>query len=282
MRRIARRHERRWTLQRLVRSALRNDVDRSWRAISALHFRGSPRTLSLAAALCRSTSWRHRELGCNIAAQLRQRHGRDPIASTEYAVEETQALLLTGLQYRRDEVVRAAVAGVGHRSFDAALPELVRLSTHADPQTRWSVAAALGRYPQPAAIEALLRLARDDDADVRDWATFGLGTMSDTDSPEIRELLWHNLADDDEDVRGEALVGLAKRHDPRAVDAVLRALAGEVRVYELMAAGELASPSLLDGLLALHPTIADVSTYWLGHLDDAITACTPAESTAAP
>ena len=277
MRRIARRHERRWTLQNLVRAALRRDDDRRWHAIFALRLRGSPRTLALVASLCRSASWRRRELGCDIAAQLRRRHG------AQYAVDETQALLLHGLRDARDEVARSAAAGAGHRPFDAALPELVRLSTHADAETRWSVACALGRYAQPAAIETLLRLARDVDADVRDWATFGLGTMSDTDTPEIRELLWRNHTDDNEDVRGEALVGLAKCRDPRAVDAVLRALTGQVRVYALEAAKELANPSLLEPLLALRPTIEDdVSTYWLGRLDAAIAACTSAEGASTP
>lgn len=133
-------------------------------------------------------------------------------------MDETQALLLAGLHDTHDEVVRAAVSGLGHRPHPAALAELVRLSTHRDALLRWDVAVALGRYPEPSAIEALFRLANDADDLVRNWATFGLGSMQDADTAEIRELLWKNLQDRDAEVRSEALAGLVKRGDPRAIE----------------------------------------------------------------
>ena len=64
----------------------------------------------------------------------------------------------------------------------------------------------------------------DSDAEVRDWATFGLGVLGDQDSSEIREALFRALDDADEDVREEALVALAKRHDTRAVAPLLSSL----------------------------------------------------------
>jgi HEAT repeat protein len=64
----------------------------------------------------------------------------------------------------------------------------------------------------------------DDDQDVRDYATFGLGSCSDLDSPGIREALLQRVADSFADVRYEALVGLGKRRDVRVVPHVLRAL----------------------------------------------------------
>ncbi len=287
MRRIARHRERNAPLQRLVRTALRHgDTDKAWRAITALQFRGNPQTLAIARALCRSGSWRRRELGCRIAAQLRQRHGRDLCDSSEYAIDETRALLFDALHDPHEAVVRAAVSGAGHRPFDRALPELIRLSRHANAEMRWSVAIALGGgYPQGEAIDTLLRLATDDSAAVRDWATFGIGEQSNADSDAIREMLWHNLADADEDVRGEALVGLAKRQDARVVDTLMRALKPDAQVYSLMAAETLASPSLLDALLRIRAVVDadnDVDAYWLNRLEDAIAACTPAGDRAAP
>ena len=67
----------------------------------------------------------------------------------------------------------------------------------------------------------------DDDPDVRDWATFGLGTQVATDSAEVRDALADRLADADEDVRREALVGLARRRDRRAVNTAMHVLADD-------------------------------------------------------
>jgi HEAT repeat protein len=51
------------------------------------------------------------------------------------------------------------------------------------------------------------------EADVRDWATFGVGVLGDQDSIELRESLRRRLNDSNTDAREEAVVGLAKRND---------------------------------------------------------------------
>ncbi|MES2949571.1 MAG: HEAT repeat domain-containing protein [Pseudomonadota bacterium] len=271
-------------MQKLVRTALRFwESDKAWNAITTLQMRGSPETLALACTLARSQSCRKRSLGLYIASQLRKRFVEHGSGSVEYALNETQALLLAGLHDEHDEVVRAAISGFGHRPHPEALPELVRLSNHQRASIRWGVSIALGRYSEPMAIDALMRLARDADNAVRDWATFGLGTLQDADSPEILEVLWSNLEDKDSDVRSEALVGLAKRDDPRTVDYLRNHLNDDCQVYELEAAEKMASPSLLEPLLKLAAMAANskVDSYWLGCLNTAIAACSaPAEQQA--
>jgi HEAT repeat protein len=87
------------------------------------------------------------------------------------------------------------------------------------------VACALGCFPDdPAAIEVLLKLTADTDADVRDWATFGVGVQGDGDSNEIRDALMLRLADQDQDTREEAILALAKRKDRRVLPALLKLL----------------------------------------------------------
>lgn len=275
MKRSAPNSHRRRPTHRLVRIALRSwDTDRSWSAITELHMRGSPAVLERVRRLSRSSNWRRRALGMRIASQLRQRRRDAEFGSVEYEKEATQQLLLAGLRDAREAVVEAAVAGLSHRPHAAALAELVRLAEHRSAGLRWAVAVALGRYDEPEAIQALLRLARDTDDDVRDWATFGLGTMHDVDTPEVRELLWCNLRDPDPDVRGEALVGLAERGDRRAVAHLTGLLGEDCRVFELIAAEKFADRGLLPALQALQPAIGDkhVDEDWLRHLQEAIKA----------
>lgn len=275
MKRLPRKSVKAFTTRRLVRLALRDwDSERCWQAIFELHGRGSPQVLALARGLAASPSWRRRAVGLYIASQLRLRRRG---CSAIYALEETQALLLAGLRDAHDEVIRAAVSGLGHRPHPAALDDLVRLSTHPNDLIRWNVAISLGGYSDPAAIEALLQLACDADSDVRDWATFGLGTIHENiDTPAIRDRLWQNLHDTDPDVRGEALTGLANRGDAHALDYLIQHLDEDCRVYELEAAERLANPSLLPALRALAKQTEQgccADSYWLGSLQAAIAAC---------
>ena len=261
--------------RQLVRMALRGwGRDRSWSAIHALRLRGSPETLALAQSLARSPNVRRRVLGLHLAAQLRQRQRDARWDSVEYAVEATQQLLLAGLRETHPEVLRAAISGLGHRPHPDALDGVLAQAAHRSAEIRFDVAVALGHYADPRAVAALLKLARDPDDDVRDWATFSIGTMHEVDTPAVREALWHNLRDADRDVRGEAIVGLAARGDPRAVDYLKGQLGADCLVYELIAAEKLASRDLLGELQGLLPAAggADVDGGWLRHLLEAIKA----------
>ena len=86
------------------------------------------------------------------------------------------------------------------------------------------IAYSLGGVDDPQALAALCVLSADADDEVRNWATFGLGTQTEADTPSIRDALAARLGDVDETVRGEAMVGLAKRNDPRVHLAVRMAL----------------------------------------------------------
>jgi len=251
----------------------------SWDAIYAFHFTGSPDTLTLARRLARSRNVRKRALGMLIASQLRRRTKGAPFASEEYAVPETQELLLHGLQDGDEEVIEAAISGFGHRPHPLALPYLIKFSSHSNWRIRYSVAFALGKYAEDDAIETLLQLMRDESAEVRDWATFSIGTLHVVDSPAIRNALWTNLTDPDEDVKGEALEGLAARHDERTIPVLLKRLSTDSLGYELDAAKQMASPLLLERLVAIRDSITvdeNLETYWYNQLLRAIDACTVA------
>ena len=106
-----------------------------------------------------------------------------------------------------------------------------------------------GPRDDDACRETLLLLSSDTDRDVRNWATFGLGSLSEADTPEIREALSNRLADDDEEVRGEAMLGLAIRGDVRVVPLILAELEGdEVSSLTVQAAAEMPDRSYLPHL----------------------------------
>ncbi|WP_431260761.1 HEAT repeat domain-containing protein [Roseateles chitinivorans] len=272
MKRIARNRLKSYSVERLLRHALRHwHAQEGWRAVEVLQRRGSPALLARIAALSDSPRVRRRAVALSIAAQLtRREHGRDVL----FAEQETQQLLLRGLSDPHHDVVRAAVAGLGQRPHGASVQGLLRLSTHPDSKMRWQVAVALGSYEEPEAIEGLIRLASDPSDEVRDWATFGLGTLRDDDTPEIREALRRNLRDRDEDVRGEALVGLARRGDHDIVEVLITQLTPECHLYELDAAEALADPRLIEPLQTLSRSAPRSWTaIWQAHLDEALAAC---------
>ncbi len=135
-------------------------------------------------------------------------------------------------------------------SDPAALPVVLLLAQHPDASVRRSVAQALPRLTSaprpPAVVTALIGLSTDAVGDIRDWASYALGTqLADVNTPELRDALAARLDDPDPNPRCEALLGLARRRDPRALPAVRVALDAEyVRLPEIQAAGALGDPSL--------------------------------------
>jgi hypothetical protein len=266
-----------YSIKSLVGMALQEwGSERSWDAITKLQMRGSPDTLSLALGMAKSRNCRKRALGLYIASQLRCCKKGVPFESNEYALEDTQNMLLAGLRDTSNDVLCAAISGFGHRPYPLALPQLIKFASHVDQQIRFEVAFALGHYSEPESIDTLLHLAQDEVDNVRDWATFGIGSMQEADNQLIRDVLWANLNDKNEDVRGEALIGLATRKDERVIPVLLNFLDTNCRVFELDASELMASPLLLECLNAIKNSVTDeddIDTYWYRRLLSAIDAC---------
>lgn len=275
MRRCARDRLKNQTLLRLIRIATRGwESHKSWHAVHEIQRRGDERTLERLTYLCAHRNWRHRVVGLYAASQLRVRMRAD---QQQIALAHCQTLMVSLLTDSHPEVLRAAISGLGHRPSLEALAHLLRFEAHPDALVRWNLAVALGRYPQPESIEALCRLAADPDDLVRDWATFGLCSMQEVDSADVRDVLRRNLHDPDSDVSGEALVGLARFSDPAALNYLLHHLAEDSPVYHLEAAALLARSELGDRLRQLTNAFSasGASGYWHDKLADALKACDP-------
>lgn len=203
---------------------------------------------------------------------------------------ELGRLLAAAAEALDENDVGAGVSALGQLYDPRALPGILRHAAYPSPDVRMAVAAALpgcmGAGAEndaghaaliDAALSTLIALARDEDADVRDWATFGLGSQLDVDTSAVREALADRLDDPEGDIAGEALVGLARRRDPRALPRILAWLDGEPGNLIVEAAEELAAPECLPALLRLKERgwQAEVPSD-VAKLHDAIAACSGA------
>jgi HEAT repeat protein len=259
--------------QDLTQIALASDdeSDAYWDSVRELQKRGTRAVFDMAAQLCAGEEPRSRSVGLDVLAQLGYENGRPFLA-------ESLAIALRLARDSETTVRRSALSALGHLGDAKALPEFLDHIGDSDPGIRLAVAQAipsvLGDPPQNAGIAALITLSGDAASDVRDWATFGLGSLLDVDGERVRRALRRRLDDPEGDTAGEALVGLARRRD-RSIHAKVRALLETENVGNLIveAAGQLADSSLVPSLERLKGSgwAKDDPRGWL--LDEALTAC---------
>jgi len=244
-------------LERAASSAQQDSSRESkerWSFIRELHRRGDAAILEEASRWCTSTEGLLRCLGADVLGQL------DFAESCPYA-GESAPILVSPLDDNDEDVISCALVALGHLSVGN--PEIIaRLAGHESVDIRSSVAYCLGKRDEPIARETLVALSGDRDSDVRNWATFGLGTLSEVDSAMIREALVARLSDSEDEVRGEAMLGLATRGDARAIPTILEELErDDVMDLAIEAAGKLPDRSFLpelEALLAAHPDSSDI------------------------
>lgn len=198
----------------------------------------------------------------SLAAWVMQQHGFEkgrPFGDQVNPVVVAQA------RREVDDSVRAyLVNALGFSERPELAAELARYAHDQSAEIRRLVAANMpgmfgGEDPDAAAVEVLIVLTRDADPHVRDWATMGLGTQIELDTPAVRDALRARLGDDagEEEgaaTSGEAALGLAKRGDPAVLEVLQGWLDAEpltVGNLTVEAAGELGNPALLPRLIAL-------------------------------
>lgn len=227
------------------------DENQAWEAVSTLHFRATREVFEEGGTLCRSECPQERRLGADILGQLG--------VPDRLCPDECVAILAEMSAIETDrEAIGSICTALGHLHHPGAVEPLLRWMRHPYAEIRWHVAVALCGHEEPDAVEALIELSTDADEDVRDWATFGLGSQMDLDTPAIREALCARLNDSDPVTRAEAFVGLARRKDERVIAPLIEALdSTQLDEYEprqdlvLEAVEEIADPRLLPSLLAM-------------------------------
>ena len=226
-------------------------------AIEILHQRGTPAIRRRALELLEHPQPSGRSVGAAVLGRI------DLVADQPGDPATVDALIELASRESDPVVLQAVVEALGDLRDPRAIPTVLAYAHQATPWLRWSVARSLtwllaetgaGEVldEDDPAVQALVGLTADEDSEVRDWATFGVGTQLPIDGPVTRAALWARLEDPDEDARAEALHGLARRHDPRASDLVRAALEAEtVGRLAVESALLLADPDLLPALQGL-------------------------------
>jgi hypothetical protein len=190
-------------------------------------------------------------------------------------LDESVDALLHALQDPEDSVVQSAIFALGHRASPRAIDALLPFVTHPSADFRDAAVHGLMPHDTPTVVEAMIKLSRDSDRNVRNWATFTLASQFDSDSPALRAALHERLAESDPEIRGEALVGLARRRDTGIAPAILRELQGDFHGdWAVEAAGLPGDSRLLPALTELGRRLTgENAVYFRGSLQSAIAAC---------
>jgi methionyl-tRNA formyltransferase len=204
---------------------------REWRAdaewppfMAALAWRGDEEVLDATRELLGRDDPRARAVGAYVLGQLGIPERTHP--------EQSAEALERHAQHEQDAEVLATIASAfGNLGTPHGIETLLRLRRHADARVREGAAEALAGRDDDRVFDALVELTSDPEPEIRDWATFALGTLSREDTPSLREALAARLDDSDDSTRIEAAHGLALRGDTRALDAVVELL-GEVGPHD--------------------------------------------------
>ncbi|WP_183817212.1 HEAT repeat domain-containing protein [Parvularcula dongshanensis] len=191
--------------------------DAAWELLAVLHRRGAPTDVEAAVGMADSEDPIEREAAADLLARIGW--SARPSGFTSKAVPVLSRLLADV----SPAVQAAAIHGLYHQDAAEVLLDHLQLASHEDAEVRHAVASCLPG-DEEAGWQTLILLSADEDATVRDWATFSLGAQSDADGPEIRAALTARLSDEDEDTRTEAIYGLAKRQVPEGIEALKAAL----------------------------------------------------------
>ncbi len=238
-----------------------------WNIIAEIHKRGTHCEFDFAKTLLNSNDAVKREIGADILGQLGW-------SKNNLFHNESVLLLIELLSDNSEEVIASAGFSLGHRNDVKAISSLLKLVSHNNPKIRHGVVSALSGLENNEAIEALIILSHDKDFDVRNWATFGLGSQCEIDTPELRTALLERITDNEYEIRGEALVGLARRKDLRIQRAVLEELEGEFNgSWVLEAAQLLALPEFCMPLRLLTNQLVGENEYFLREANEAIKLC---------
>jgi len=193
--------------------------DNYWKYIRELRTRKAKDIFERSTTLIKSEIAKERIIGIDILAQF-----GSPRIHKKLILKKFFILL----KIEKDKnAISSLLSGIGHNNESLSRKQIELICSfkkHKSNTVRYSLVFALLTKEDSIAIETLIELSRDKDYEIRDWATFGIGTQIEIDSDEIRNALWKRVNDKDEGARFEAIFGLAKRKDTRIKETLKKEL----------------------------------------------------------
>jgi HEAT repeat protein len=214
--------------------------------------RSGPETVPFAARETASSDVAVRAIACDLLGVLSERY-------EEARWDSATALVALAAKETDDDVLWSIARALGGTRDSRGLPVLLGLAGHSDGDVRFQVAVSLPSVmgddlSDDAGVAALIALCGDEEPEVRDWATFGLGFQCEVDGPLVRETLWARTTDSHRDAREEGIRGLARRRVAGAVPLLAELLdQSDVHVHTFYAAGFARDPALVASLELFDP-----------------------------
>lgn len=210
-----------WTSEKIFDRLVNNKSQKTyWNNISELRKRANEDVYDQAFKLTKSESDKKKIIGIDVLAQL----GFDP----RIRQQKTINLFFDLLENEQsDDVLFALFFGISHNNENLTkkqVSKLVEFKDSKNTDVRYSLVSALSGIANPKAIETLIELSEDKFSSIRNWATFGIGTLSEENNDRIINALWKRTKDKHQETKLEAIVGLAHRKEVAVKEQIISEL----------------------------------------------------------
>lgn len=213
-----------------------------WEYISILRSRSSEEVFIKCTELINSDSANHKKIGIDVLAQL----GLPPRKFLKQTLKTYFHLLKVE---ENPEILMSVLYGISHNNENLSKSKIHLLCSFAKNENKLikeGLVAALIGIEDKLAIETIIKFSSDKINQIRNWATFDLGTLLTIDNEKIRTALWKRVNDKHQETRLEAIIGLANRKDQRINEIIIQELkAGEMGILLLEAVLEMKSKEFL-------------------------------------
>lgn len=210
-----------WTDDKLISRLTNNKSNKSrWDHIQVLRSRPSEELFTRCIELTKSKEQKSRIIGIGILAQL----GLPP----RPFLKQTLKRYFDLLSIENDtEVLMTILYAIGHNNDKLSKEQIKKICSFSNSDNnlvREGLVFALLGINNLTAIETLIKLSSDKISEIRNWATFGIGTQVERNNQNIRAALWDRVNDKHQETKLEAIIGLAKRKDSRVKELIKQKL----------------------------------------------------------
>ncbi len=210
-----------WTTEKLFSRLLNNKSDRTyWDNISALRSRPDNEVFKKSSELTKSKNPNERNIGIDVLSQL----GMTPRPFHKQTMKRFFELLKVETN---EKVLGSLLSAIGHNNENLNKSQITLITSFKNHKSIWvkqGLVFAISGIESQQAIDTLTILSNDKTSAIRNWATFGIGTLSERDNIAIRKALFARIKDKHQETKLEAIVGLAKRKDLRVIETIKKEL----------------------------------------------------------